>query len=80
MMVANWLLLSFVGVVATWASYVHGHFDTIYGLPSVMAAAMLMWIRRDSEFYAQPFYKTSWLLSMLALLLLLIPGALWWLL
>lgn len=78
MMVANWVLLSLVGVFATWASYLHGHFDTIYGLPSVVAAAMLMWIRREPEYFNQRFYQISWQLSMAALFLLLVPGALWW--
>lgn len=76
-MVGNWLMLSFVGVYASYASYFHGALDTIYGFPTVMAAAMLMWIRADASYYQQPFYRLSWWASMLALLLLLVPGALW---
>lgn len=78
-MVANWLLLSFVGVYASYASYFHGALDTIYGLPSVVAAGMLMWIKSDPSFYQQRFYRLSWWASMTALLLLLVPGALWFL-
>lgn len=78
MMVANWVLLSLVGVFATWASYFHGNFDTIYGLPSVAAAAMLMWIRREPDYFSQRFYQVCWQLSMAALFLLIVPGALWW--
>lgn len=78
-MVANWLLLSFVGVYASYASYLHGQLDTIYGLPSVVAAGMLMWIKADPSYYQQRFYRFSWWASMAALLSLLLPGALWFL-
>lgn len=74
-MVTSWLLLSITGVVACWASLFHGHFEIIYGLPSVVSAAMLMWIRQQPHFYAQPFYRLSWQISMILLWLLLIPGS-----
>ncbi len=73
-MVVSWLLLSVTGVVACWASLFNGQFETIYGLPSVVGAAMLMWIRQQPKFYAQPFYRLSWQISMILLWLLLVPG------
>lgn len=73
-MVVSWLLLSMTGVIACWASFLNGHFETIYGLPSVIAAAMLMWIRQQPDFYSQSFYRLAWQISMILLWLLLVPG------
>lgn len=73
-MVISWLTLSVTGVVACWASLLNGQFETIYGLPSVIGAAMLMWIRQQPEFYAMQFYRLAWQVSMILLWLLLAPG------
>ncbi len=73
-MVISWLLLSVTGVVACWASLFNGQFETIYGLPTVVGAAMLMWIRAQPDFYGQRFYRLAWQCSMILLWLLLVPG------
>ena len=72
--VLSWLLLSMTGVVASWASLIHDQFAFIYALPSLASAVMLMWIRRQPSFYAQPFYRTSWQVSIILVWLLIIPG------
>ncbi len=73
-MVMSWLLLSLVGVVATWSGFLAGELNTIYGLPTAIATYMLFWIRRDNNFYQQPYYRFSWQLNVVFCLLLLFPG------
>lgn len=72
--VLSWLLLSMTGVVASWASLLHGQFEFFYSLPTVASTVMLMWIRQQRSFYAQPFYRISWQISIVLICLLVIPG------
>lgn len=73
-MVMSWLLLSFVGVVATWSGFLAGELNTIYGLPTAIATYMLFWIRRDQAYYAQPYFRYCWQVNVLFCIALLFPG------
>ncbi len=73
-MVMSWLLLSLVGVVATWSGFLAGELNTIYGLPTAIATYMLFWIRREPFYYQQLFYRVCWQLNVTFCLFLLFPG------
>ena len=75
--VANYLILSIVGVVASWVALFQGHYQSIYGLPSVVSTGMLMWIPKHPHLYAERFYRHAWRLSLAALGLLLLAVVVW---
>ncbi len=73
-MIYSWLLLSFAGVVASWSNLSSAEPQLWFCAPSLLAMAMLAWIRRHPVYYQQLFYRLSWQLSILLSILAVAPA------
>lgn len=75
--VLSWLLLSFAGLVATMLSIAAGVFQPVFAFSPVIALVMLSWIKHNKTIFAQPYYRWSWYLNLLFLLLTLLFVVYW---
>ena len=72
--VLSYLVLALFGALASWLSWFNQEFRLEYAVPAIFATLMLSWIRNNSSFYAQPFYRNAWRFNTVLLWLTAIPG------
>jgi hypothetical protein len=75
--VMSWLLLSLSGLIATMLSIPAGVFQPVFALSPLIALVMLSWITHNKSIVTQPFYRWSWYLNLLFLMLTLLFVIYW---